>query len=221
MTTTAIRSLRRVQLTDDTTTTDPMLGQIDILKVREEQLFGVSPWWDIHTAMADIDYNYGWNTGGTGVIGTDTAARQLSAIYHEKNEDPLDFGGAINIYQAYYKMAMRGREIDFNKDPTGANTIMNDLLAITGTDHSLTWQFMQQLAERANEAGHWYVMKPKTYKAQAAVLPGQTAPSLDPLAAIIDWLKKNAWKAAPLILLTAGLFGAFVYGTAKMERGGK
>lgn len=148
-----------MRLSDTTPATGLNAGELWI-----EALAGGEPWATIKAAMMYADYDYGWNHPGA-------LGQQATALYDQTYHTPLDWNGALQLYQIYQGMAQKGRELDFQHDAAGSESIVNDIIAMAGTESEITWLFMQHLYWTAEQRGQFAIVKPKTFATKAAPLP--------------------------------------------------
>lgn len=138
------------------------LGLLTIAELELQALGGVQPWASVKRAQQGANHDYVFNH----TEGSDTYRGMKADLM--QGTGPLDFDGAVNLYQFMDYAVRHGGTVDFNYHATETVATINKIITETGVPSDLVWSFFHNLDRVARESGNPTIMNPNLTKMQSA-----------------------------------------------------
>jgi len=130
------------------------LAPLDNAGLELQALGGIEPWSAIHKAMNGANHDYIYNH----TEGSDTYKGAKADLLFATG--PLNWDGAINLWQYLDYAVHNGGTVNFAYDPLKTEATINKIITATGTPSEIVWSFYHNLDRIARESGNASLMQP-------------------------------------------------------------
>lgn len=155
------RGERPLFISDNSYPQKSALGWLDGTLLAAQAKAGVQPWHSVDQAQNGANHDYVFNH----TSGPDEYRGAKADLLFATG--PLDWDGAVNLWQYLDYAVHHGGVLDFKGEPRKTEDTVNKIIAASGIPSELGWSFYTNLDRIARESGNSSLLNPKLTEIQS------------------------------------------------------